>query len=289
MRRVEPRVYLIASTAHDGMDAVGFEEYLASIPDAPSWEEVSPGDTSEAEQLVEFGGRLCYRSWAPGLNPNVTRVRTGNAEYLANVIAQRHGSVLEHASFTFLFADVSRVFTHELVRHRAGCAVSQESMRYVRLTDVPMVLPSDTEIDINALVYALERSAFVGGAEEFERQWRSPSSDAENIVAAIERYQARVGRAVDSLSGPGAFERKKKITSFMRRHAPDGVATAILWTANARALRHVIELRTDPSAEEEIRGVFGRVAEIAAERWPGLFGDFERRESGAWVPKTSKA
>ena len=32
--------------------------------------------------------------------------------------------------------NVSRVFTHELVRHRAGSAFSQESLRYVRLTDI---------------------------------------------------------------------------------------------------------------------------------------------------------
>ena len=41
-----------------------------------------------------------------------------------------------------------------------------------------------------------------------------------------------------------------------------------------RTLRHVIEQRTAPWAEEEIRLVFAKIAEIAVERWPNLFGDY---------------
>ena len=37
--------------------------------------------------------------------------------------------------------NVSRVATHELVRHRAGVAVSQESLRFVRLDDLPFWFP----------------------------------------------------------------------------------------------------------------------------------------------------
>ena len=53
---------------------------------------------------------------------------------------------------------------------------------------------------------------------------------------------------------------------FMRRFAPDGVATCIMWTANVRALRHVIEARTAPGAEEEIRLVFAEVARTSSGR-----------------------
>ena len=60
----------------------------------------------------------------------------------------------------------------------------------------------------------------------------------------------------------------------MRRLAPDGLATNIGWSCNMRTLRHVIEQRTAPWAEEEIRLVFGRIAEIAIARWPNLFGDY---------------
>lgn len=48
--------------------------------------------------------------------------RTSNEAYLGNILHVKHGSVLEHAVFTFLIEGVSRSLTHELVRHRAGMA-----------------------------------------------------------------------------------------------------------------------------------------------------------------------
>ena len=42
-----------------------------------------------------------------------------------------------------------------------------------------------------------------------------------------------------------------------------------------RAIRHVIEQRTAPWAEEEIRLVFGQVAEIAIARWRNIFADYK--------------
>ena len=81
---------------------------------------------------------------------------------------------------------------------------------------------------------------------------------------------------------------KKEKTSFMRRFAPDGVATSIMWTANARALRHVIEARTAPGAEEEIRLVFAEVARIMQREAPALFGDFTEQQDGSWTPEWSK-
>ncbi|MFE2749505.1 FAD-dependent thymidylate synthase [Streptomyces scopuliridis] len=61
----------------------------------------------------------------PGLNSNITRIRTDQEEHLRNILASAHGSVLEHASFFFILHNASRVVTHELARHRAGTAVSQ--------------------------------------------------------------------------------------------------------------------------------------------------------------------
>ncbi len=61
------------------------------------------------ELLVEFAGRACYRSWEPGLNPNVTRIRTDTREYFANILRSGHGSVLEHANYSFAMRNVSRV------------------------------------------------------------------------------------------------------------------------------------------------------------------------------------
>ena len=56
----------------------------------------------------------------------------------------------------------------------------------------------------------------------------------------------------------------------------------IIWTANVRTLRHVIQARTDPGAEEELRLVFNKIGEIMVAEAPLLFGDFVVND-GAWM------
>jgi thymidylate synthase (FAD) len=127
MERVEetqPSVFLIARPS---VDVEGARAYLKSVR-GESWlamREADDDPINEGELLAEFAGRICYRSWEPGLNANVTRIRTDREAYFANVLQSFHGSVLEHANYSFAFRQVSRVFTHELVRHRAGSAFSQ--------------------------------------------------------------------------------------------------------------------------------------------------------------------
>src|SRR3954454_19864335 len=127
MHETRPSVFLIARPA---VDPEAMEEYLRAVG-GEAWlqRRVREGEQppNPGELLVEFGGRACYRSWEPGLNPNVTKVRTDQREYFANLLRSAHGSVLEHANYSFALLNVSRVFTHELVRHRAGSAFSQES------------------------------------------------------------------------------------------------------------------------------------------------------------------
>ena len=111
----EPRVYLVG---RQDVDRAAVDRFLDDY--GMSWET----DTEVGgEQLAEAGGRLCYLSFGKG--------RKTNAEYIGNIIAQKHGSVLEHAVWNFIIAGVSRSFTHELVRHRAGFGYSQLSQRYV--------------------------------------------------------------------------------------------------------------------------------------------------------------
>lgn len=122
MKFVRPKIFLVGETR-------AVEQGLQAYLDHAGVSGWTTDASSDAERLCEVFGRLCYRSFEPGLNPNVTRVRQGNGPYLRHIVEVGHGSVLEHASVNFIFADVSRVFTHELVRHRAGVAISQESLR----------------------------------------------------------------------------------------------------------------------------------------------------------------
>jgi thymidylate synthase (FAD) len=256
-----PAVYLIARPA---LDSDGMRAYLEDVGGA-GWLDrrlhEADGPVNAGELLVEFGGRACYRSWEPGLNPNVTRVRNDQREYFENILRNAHGSVLEHANYSFVLRNVSRVFTHELVRHRAGCAFSQESLRYVRLTDIGFRVPP-------ALEPVRERVL--------------------SIVEALEELQLEAAAKLGIDDDGVPFHVKKEVTSALRRLAPIGLSTDIVWTANVRTLRHVIEMRTAPGAEEELRLVFNQVGELMRQEAPGLFQDFEVAADGSWVPRYRK-
>jgi thymidylate synthase (FAD) len=269
-----PAVFLIARPSIDieGMRGylrdVGGESWLQmrlAAADAPSdgggSRPTQHAELNAGELLVEFGGRACYRSWEPGLNANVSKVRTDQREYFANILRSAHGSVLEHANYSFALRDCSRVLTHELVRHRAGSAFSQESLRYVRLTDIGFRVPPALEPLRERVLSIVEQ------LEEFQR------------TAAGEL-------GIDAEGVP--FHVKKEVTSAMRRLAPIGLSTDIVWTANVRTLRHVIEMRTAAGAEEELRLVFDAIARIMQAEAPGLFQDFTRAEDGSWVPEYRK-
>jgi thymidylate synthase (FAD) len=250
---VEPKVFLVGETR---LVEEGLQAFLRHTG-APEWTSDAPSDS---ELLCEVMGRLCYRSFQPGLNPNVTRIREGNAPYLANIVEVGHGSVLEHAMLNFIFADVSRVVTHELVRHRTGTAISQESLRFVRLDTLSAYVP----LHIRESESGME--VFVRTFEELER---------------IQRELA----ALYAIDDEKKFDVKKKLTSAFRRMAPIGVATTIGWSCNFRTLRHVIEMRTDPHAEEEIRFLFGKVYHLVKDRYPNLFADYEETDADGlpWI------
>jgi thymidylate synthase (FAD) len=84
------------------------------------------------------------------------------------------------------------------------------------------------------------------------------------------------------------FGKKKVITSAMRRIAPIGLATSIGWSVNPRALRWIIEMRTSRHAEEEIRLVFCKIAEIVTEKYPNVFGGFHTEEIDGLLEYTTK-
>jgi thymidylate synthase (FAD) len=264
VREVSPQVFLIARPA---LDWEGVRAYLEAVGGTAWLDRVRPDgedDRSEGERLVEFMGRLCYRSWDVGLNPNVTKIREDTDAYLTNILRSGHGSVIEHANYSFVFLNVSRVATHELVRHRAGSAFSQESLRFVRLTDLPFEHPQEIREDPELL------------------------AEAEDLLGRMEHFQLMAADKLGLDAEGVPFHRKKEVTSGLRRYAPDGVATSIGWTVNIRALRHVIAARTDPGAENEIRRIFDQVAQIMVPELPGLLGDFVRSEDGIWSPEFPK-
>jgi len=213
-----------------------------------------------AETLIELAGRLCYESYELGLNPNVTRIRKESKEYFENILVRGDGSIQEHGTCSFALLNVSRILTHELARHRVGIAISQESLRYVRPKEIRFWLPDElTEGQKEAMIKAVETSEAAYRALEAKIPW-------------------------DKLS----MDEKKRLTSALRRILPDGLATHVVWTANHRTLRWLIEMRTDPAAEVEIRMVFDQIAQIMVKDYPLIYQDFVRKElpdgTGTWHP-----
>lgn len=243
MHVVKPKAFIIADTGVvDGM-----RDFLDSIG-ATDWH--VPSDVkSDGELLVEIAGRTCYKSFGTELNKNLTRTRNDHHEYIGNILNTKHGSVLEHATTSVGFVDVSRIFTHELVRHRAGCAYSQESMRFVRLEDVGMYIPSCIQgtYDLDA-----------------ELKFREAAESAE-------RYYIELTKILIKDDMP--FTKKKEITSAIRRIAPSGHATNIVVTANHRAWRHLFELRTARGVEEEIGVVMGALGQQFRNKYPAFYQD----------------
>ena len=133
----EIRVFQIARTVVDR------EAVRAWLNDLGADEfEIPEEDTvSDPALLVALAAKQCYMSFQPGLNPNVNKVRKDMVDYLVNVLKQRHGSVLEHSVFTFGVNGCSRVFTGENNRHRAGVAISERSMRYIRYDKIDFWMP----------------------------------------------------------------------------------------------------------------------------------------------------
>lgn len=246
MQFVTPKVFHVAHTV---MLEEGVQEYLEAL-EIPDWVTDAPAD---AERLVEIMGRGCYRSFQPGMNKNVVKIRDGNRLYVDNILKTRHGSVVEHPADSYIFLDVSRVFTHELVRHRIGDAFSQESLRYVRLDDLKCWYPPAFE-DLEGATKEMVKDIWI------------------DTFTGLEKVQKRLAQILD-LDNIKDFKKKKKLTSAMRRLAPIGLATMIGFSANHRAMRFIIEQRTDPAAEEEIRLVFGRVAEEQRRCYPNLYQD----------------
>src|SRR5687768_4622891 len=234
----EPAVYLVGrqTTSEAEIDRFLSEHGVAT------WQT----DTEVAgEKLSEVAGRVCYMSFAkprPG----------GNQAYLNHILEVGHGSVLEHAVWNFLFTGISRSCTHELIRHRAGFGYSQLSQRYVDESVAEYVEPD-----------------VIADDPELHRLW---------LDAVAYTHQAYM-KLTEGLQKAFANEPDKTLRRKLARQAarsvlPNATETKIFVTANARALRHFIELRGSRHAETEIRKLAVAVLQLMQKEAPNLFGDY---------------
>lgn len=279
MHVTNPQVFMLAESSVNLLTLRAMQVAIG----AGGWE--AKDVHADGELLVEVAGRLCYKSFSTELNANLTKVREGNREYIGNILKQHHGSVLEHATATFALINVSRILTHELVRHRAGTAFSQESMRFVRLDDIPIHIP-DLRKEWEELKSYHKDSAVADLANYVEMMQASFEVDMRRVT---ERAEEAITPYASLLDRPGIpFGLKKKITSALRRMAPGGHTTNIIVTANHRAWRHMIEMRTSEGAEQEIREVFLEIAKGLFLSFPAFYQDMMIHPSGVCEFEHSK-
>jgi thymidylate synthase (FAD) len=234
----EPSIYLV------GRQTVEEDVLAAFLADhhVARW----TTDTEEAgEKLIEVAGRVCYMSFSrprPG----------GNKAYIGHLLEVGHGSVLEHSVFNLIISGVSRSFTHELIRHRAGFGYSQLSQRFVDESECAFVEPEAIAED-----------------PELHRVWLEAVQASQRAYRTLaDGLAARFSHLDDKTL------RRKKAREAARSVLPNATETKIFVTANARALRHFIEMRGDPAADVEIRKVAVAVLKLLRVESPNLFGDY---------------
>lgn len=151
-------------------------------------------------------------------------------------IRQGHESIIEHASATF-YIKASRALTHELVRHRIA-SYSQRSQRYVKETEMDIIIPPEI-------------------SESPDPKARELFLQAMN--SAWDCYRQLLGMGI-----------KPEIARYA---LPNACATEIICTWNFREIRHIIRLRTSPTALPEMVSVATKIKNIMKEKAPLVFGD----------------
>ena len=190
-------------------------------------------------------------------------MRTDHQKYLENILSSAHGSVLEHVELQLRAAQRQPCATHELVRHRPGTAISQESLRFVRLADIPFWFPDWARADAELMKRS---TALLEQMEEFQR-WMAGHFGLDEEGVPFQREEAQ-----DLVHAPVRARRGGDRAAVDRQH-PDPAA-------HHRGAHR-------PGAEEEIRLVFGKIGELMRAEAPALFGDYTV-DDGAWIPRWRK-
>ena len=238
----EPRVYLVSRPA---VDAKAVRQFL--FDERTTWRHTD--GSTESEELVELGGRVCYMSFGRSQSPRTTR------EYIRNLIELGHESVLEHAVWTVLITGISRSFSHQLVRHRVGFSFSQLSQQYHDQTDAKFILPE--QLRNNSTASEIWSAAIVRS----KKAYTTLVTELENQLAKSEPTMT-------------AKEMRRALRSASRSVLPNATETKVLVTVNARALRHFLEVRGGIIGDPEMRRVAALLLELMQKEAPAIFDDF---------------
>lgn len=188
--------------------------------------------TPDPERVVAAAARLCYS--ADGAEEIAEKMTQAKIYDLIDKIRKSgHMSPFEHVSFTFAIEGVSRVFTHQLVRHRIA-SYDQQSQRYVDSNNFEYITPESIQKNEDALRVYKEAMDILNVTYHKLTELGIPKEDARFAL-------------------------------------PNSAETKIVLTMNARSLRHFFSLRCCNRAQWEIRAVANEMLEQAAKVAPLLF------------------
>lgn len=213
--------------------------------------------TPDAEKLISSAAKLCYSS------VGIDKIEEGLSDekmvkFLDMLMSYGHESPVEHVSFTFGVEGVSRVLTHQLVRHRVGTSFSQQSQRYVKLDQFEYIIPPAIE----SIPEAKEK--FIMAMEEDQKCY-----DEITELLFEKHYQAFINE--------GNSEKKAKQLAVKRaiedaRYVfPNACETKIVFTMNARSLFNFFKHRCCNRAQWEIRELATEMLKQVREVCPILF------------------
>ncbi|MBN1935985.1 MAG: FAD-dependent thymidylate synthase [Anaerolineae bacterium] len=137
-----------------------------------------PGTTGlehSPEAIIEYAGRVCYRSESDHQKLQTT------ARFIQRRILEGHESIIEHASATFEVSGISRAASHQLVRHRIA-SYSQESQRYVDMSDPEWVVPDEIAANPEAIAVWEESLEQVKAAYRRLRDLEVKKEDARFLL-----------------------------------------------------------------------------------------------------------
>ncbi|NQZ04242.1 FAD-dependent thymidylate synthase [Idiomarina sp.] len=224
-------------------DEEAFERFL--LDNDSNW--IKKGSSTHADRLLEGAGRLCYMAFGKG-----AQSERDNNQYIGNLIDKGHESVLEHISWTFLITGVSRAFTHQLVRHRAGFSFSQLSQQYHDESNTNFIEPNELK-----------------NIPELHKEW-------EKLVQnSLSFYKKLAQLDLGSVGTLEVREKKRLIRSIARSVLPNATSSKIVVTANARAIRHFLLMRGNIGGDPEMRMVSRAILKEVKLDAPATFQDFE--------------
>ncbi|USS41497.1 FAD-dependent thymidylate synthase [Thermococcus aggregans] len=182
-------------------------------------------------ETITWAALISY--WNEWESETFEKVTMNDVEsHLPRVLSYGHESILEHANFTFAIEGISRITSHQLVRHRLA-SYTQQSMRYIKIN------PEDVEE-----TFVIPES--VKKDPELYEKWKKLMEDA------IKLYEESYSKGIHQEDA--------------RFILPQAVRTKIVVTMNLRELKHFLGLRACERAQWEIREVawkmLGEIAKI---------------------------